>query len=87
MVSCSDFAEGYTGHYQWGDYQVEADLTPVVGEHHYLNFRVQGAIRSYAVGFCGIGQLALLKNKNGYRTLCTEAFAGQIRSGRGGFLL
>lgn len=73
-ASCSDFAEAYTGHYLWEDYRVSADLTPGVGEHHYLNFRVQGAIRSYGAGFCGKGQLALLKNENGYRVLQAVPF-------------
>ena len=50
-LSCADFAEAYTGRYDWQDYQAEFSFTPLIGEHHMLNIRVQGAIRSYAVAF------------------------------------
>ena len=73
-VCCADFAEAYTGRYDWTDYAVEFAMTPKVGESHYANFRVQGAIRSYAFGFDGAGKLKLLKNENGYRTLAEINF-------------
>lgn len=67
---CSDdFAEVYTGHHDFKDYMLTTTIQPVSGEDHRINLRVQGAIRSYAVGFCGKDKLALLKNSNGYRTL------------------
>lgn len=66
-VTGTDFAETYTGSEAFEDYVLEARLKPQRGEHHYVNVRVQGAMRSYAVGLHGPGRLALLKNENGYR--------------------
>src|SRR5262249_49618204 len=62
-------AESYTGQLSWDDYVFEANVVPKLGGHHRVNFRVQGGIRSYAVGFAPEGKLALYKNDNGYRTL------------------
>ncbi len=71
-LSCSDFAEAYTGRYDWTDYTAEFSFTPLTGENHMVNVRVQGAIRSYAFGLLPNGKAAILKNDNGYRVL-TEA--------------
>lgn len=68
-VSCADFGETYSGHHDWKDYCAEFVITPTIGDCHMTNVRVQGAIRSYAVGFAGEDVLAILKNENGYRTL------------------
>ncbi len=68
--SCSDFGEAYTGGYDWKDYSFQATLIPQIGEYHNINFRVQGAIRSYAVGLAPSGKIALYKNENGYNLLC-----------------
>lgn len=68
-LSCSDFAEVYTGHHEFKDYSLTVTMMPIVGEIHRMNFRVQGAIRSYAAGFCGKDKFALVKNCNGYQTL------------------
>jgi hypothetical protein len=73
-LACADFAEAYTGRHDWKDYSAAFILSPVIGEVHYVNFRVQGAIRSYAFGFEGNGKLALLKNENGYRKLAEKSF-------------
>ncbi len=73
-LSCADCGEVYTGHHSWTDYRAEATITAVCGEQAALNFRVQGAIRSYAFGFAGPGKVALTKNENGYRTLAEAAF-------------
>jgi hypothetical protein len=73
-LSCADFAEMYTGRHDWKDYSAVFTLTPVLGEKHCVNFRVQGAIRSYAFGFNGRGRLELLKNENGYRALTGRAY-------------
>jgi len=62
-------AECYTGELTWSDYRMDADIVPKLGEGHYMLVRVQGGIRSYAVGFAPDGKLALLKNDNGYSTL------------------
>ncbi len=60
-------AECYTGDINWKDYRYEADVIPKVGESHLIQFRVQGGIRSYAVGLAPENKLALYKNENGYR--------------------
>jgi len=67
--SCADFGEAYTGDAAWTDYSFEGTVIPQLGECHGLNFRVGGAIRSYAVMLTPDGKLALRKNANGYRTL------------------
>jgi len=67
--SCSDFGEAYTGAYDWKDYTYEITMIPKLGDYHQINFRVQGAIRSYAVGLAPDNKLVLYKNENGYRTL------------------
>ena len=68
-LSCSDFAEAYTGHHSWKDYKAEFCFTPLTGENHRVNVRVQGAIRSYAFGLLPGGTAAILKNDHGYRIL------------------
>lgn len=73
-LSCADFAEAYTGRHDWEDYTAAFYLTPVTGENHLVNVRVQGAIRSYAVGLYPNGKVALLKNDNGYHVLASEDF-------------
>jgi hypothetical protein len=74
-LSCADFAEAYTGRHDWTDYTATFYFTPITGEHHMVNVRVQGAIRSYAVGLYPDGRIALLKNDNGYSVLASEDFA------------
>lgn len=73
-LSCSDFAEAYTGRYDWSDYSAEFSFTPLTGENHMVNIRVQGAIRSYAFGLLPDGKAAILKNDNGYRVLAEADF-------------
>jgi hypothetical protein len=73
-LSCGDFGEIYTGRYDWKDYTAEFTLKPVIGNDHYVNVRVQGAIRSYAAGFAPEGKLVFCKNENGYRILAETAF-------------
>lgn len=72
-VTGTDVAAAYTGDEAWKDYEVEARITPLIGKEHYLQFRVQGAMRSYAFGLCG-QEVVLMKNRNGFRTLCKKAF-------------
>lgn len=69
--SCCDFGEAYTGNYDWQDYVFEAAVIPVTGEFHNINFRIQGAVRSYACGLAPEGKLNLYKNDNGYKVLNT----------------
>lgn len=77
-LSASDFAEVYTGRHDWKNYKAEFYMTPLTGENHLVNVRVQGAIRSYAVGFAENGMLVLQKNENGYRTITSTAFDWDI---------
>lgn len=71
-LSCADYAEAYTGRYDWRDYTAAFTCTPLNTGTHMQNVRVQGAVRSYAAGFLPGGKFAILKNENGYRVL-TEA--------------
>ena len=67
--SCADFGETYTGSVDWEDYIFDCAIIPQLGEYHNINFRVQGAVRSYAAGLAPNGRLVLYKNSNGYRAL------------------
>ena len=73
-LSCADFGEAYTGRYDWKDYEAVFKVCVHTGETACVNFRVQGAMRSYAAGFDGAGCFALLKNERGYRRLASAAF-------------
>ena len=65
--SCADKGEIYTGSHDFKDYTLSALMTPVFGSKHFLLFRVQGALRSYAAGFAPDNRIVLMKNDNGYR--------------------
>lgn len=67
-------SEAYTGDVKWTDYVYEASVIPSVGDYHNIQFRVQGAMRSYAVGLAENNQLALYKNENGYQVLKSNDF-------------
>lgn len=67
-IASTDIASIFTGNNRWENYCVQALIVPIIGEEHYLNFRVQGAMRSYAVGFMK-NKFVLLKNCHGYRIL------------------
>ena len=73
-ISCTDYAEAYTGHYNWTDYTAGFTMTPMLGQWHMANVRVQGALRSYAAGFTSGEKLGLYKNENGYRKLAETDF-------------
>lgn len=75
---CGEPAEIYTGRLDWEDVQFEAAVIPKHGEYHNIQFRVQGAIRSYAVGLAPDGKVALYKNENGYRTLVCADFSWNL---------
>lgn len=64
-----DTAETFTGGHYMRDYIFEAVVIPKFGPSHNVNFRVRGAMRSYAAGFSGPGKLALFKNDHGYKEL------------------
>ncbi|MFC3746932.1 ADP-ribosylglycohydrolase family protein [Paenibacillus sp. GCM10012306] len=67
-------AEIYTGDIEWSNYRFDAVLTPKRGDEHHLLFRVQGGIRSYAVGCAEGGKIKLYKNNNGYTELAAVDF-------------
>ena len=67
-LSGPDFAEVYTGDVSWRDYTCSVKLAPIVGKSHFVNVRVQGAMRSYAVGFDG-NEFCIMKNHYGQRKL------------------
>lgn len=67
-------AESYTGSHRWTDYRFRTKLVPLSGEHHSVLFRVQGAMRSYAVGLAPGQSIALYKNYEGYRQLDSKPF-------------
>lgn len=76
-LSCADFAEAYTGRHDWTDCSASFEITPITGERHYVNIRVQGALRSYAAGLLPDNTFAILKNRNGYEVLAKTTFDWQ----------
>lgn len=70
--------ESYTGDISWTDYTVSAELTPLLGDHHLILARVQGARHSYAFGLTPDGTVTLYKKTRGYRAVASAAFAWQI---------
>ncbi|MCL2835089.1 MAG: ADP-ribosylglycohydrolase family protein [Treponema sp.] len=76
-LSCTDFGEVYTGRYDWTNYRAVFAIQPCAGNGHFVNVRVQGAIRSYAVGFTA-DKLGLYKNENGYRKLAETDFSWEL---------
>lgn len=64
-----DRGEAYTGNYDMQDYTFIGTIIPKMGTEHRLLARVQGAIRSYSVGFTKDNKLVLEKNANGLTTL------------------
>ncbi len=71
------FNENYTGDVDWRDYAVTVRIRPLLGQHHLVLVRVQGARRSYAAGLGPDGQLVLYKNDGGYRLMTAVAFPWQ----------
>ncbi|MEK7442178.1 MAG: ADP-ribosylglycohydrolase family protein [Chloroflexota bacterium] len=65
--SGADVSETYTGDIAWRDLTLTTDVVPIVGEQHNINVRVQGARRSYAVGFAPKDRMAIYKNIGGYQ--------------------
>ena len=72
--SCHAEGETYTGPYYARDYRLSCTVNPQAGHHHLVNFRVQGAIRSYAFGFYGEDTIALVKKAQTYRVLVSKPF-------------
>jgi ADP-ribosylglycohydrolase len=72
--SCCDEGEAYTGYYYQKDYEYQCTVNPQCGEIHLIQFRVQGGIRSYAFGFYGENQIALLKKHRNYSILAKKEY-------------
>ncbi len=68
----------YTGSHTWEDYEASFAVTPLTGEHHMVNVRVKGAIRSYAAGFLPNGKFAILKNNNGCKVMAETDYSWKI---------
>ncbi len=66
--------ESYTGDINWTDYTLSVRLVALHGEHHNINVRVQGALRSYAAGLAPNRKVCLYKNDRGYRELVSADF-------------
>lgn len=72
LRSC-DYAEAYTGDTDWRDYELSQHVTVISGDWNGINFRVQGAMRSYAA-FLGDGVVRLCKKIKGeYLELASAA--------------
>jgi hypothetical protein len=69
--SGASISETYTGDVKWNDYSYSVLVVPILGEHHLINLRVQGARRSYAFGFSGKGRIVLYKKDGEYRILAS----------------
>ena len=69
--------ESYTGAVNWRDYALSVRLRPLLGEHHHILVRVQGARRSYAIGLGADRQFVIYKNDGGYQPVTAVPFAWQ----------
>lgn len=74
-LSGTDLGEAYTGDWDWEDYEAEFEFMPILGEIHYALVRVQGALRSYGVGFTGNGRLGISKKDRDWKTLAEIPYA------------
>ena len=74
--SGTDESETYTGDINWTDYTLEVELVPLIGEHHNINVRVQGALKSYALGLASDNGLVLYKKDkvHGYVSVASTRF-------------
>jgi len=73
-------SETYSGDIAWTDYALTVRLTPLLGAHHNVNVRVQGARRSYAMGLAPGQRLAFYKKARGvYRVVERVSFAWEHR--------
>jgi ADP-ribosylglycohydrolase len=67
--------ESYTGDIAWTDATIEAELTPLSGEHHLVMARVQGALWSYAFGLAPDGCVGLYKKDKTHRLISSLPFS------------
>jgi len=66
--------ETYSGDIAWKDTTLTVSLTPLLGSHHLISARVQGALRSYAFGLSPNGTVTLYKNAGGYHPLASAPY-------------
>ena len=66
--------ETYTGDINWKDTILKANIVPKLGEHHRINIRVQGALRSYAFGLSPDNTITLYKKAGDYVAVQSEQF-------------
>ncbi|HEY85080.1 MAG TPA: hypothetical protein G4N96_08235, partial [Chloroflexi bacterium] len=66
--------ESYSGDIEWRDHTLTVRLVPLLGDYHNINLRVQGALRSYAVGLAPGQKLTLYKNAGGYQAVASADF-------------
>ncbi len=77
--SGAEISETYTGDVAWKDVAIRARLVPLLGEHHLVLARVQGALRCYAAGLAPGERLALYKKVDGaYREVASAPFSWQF---------
>jgi ADP-ribosylglycohydrolase len=67
--------ETYSGEIRWTDYRLEADIVPLIGDHHHVNVRVGGALSSYAFGLAPDQTAVLYKKDKTYRAVASVPFA------------
>lgn len=71
-------AEAYTGNVNWTNYELSCCLTPKKGQWHSVLFRVQGAMRNYAVSLEADNRLVLKKRYEKDSILCEVPFAWEV---------
>jgi len=69
--------ETYSGDIHWTDYLLMSEVVPLIGDHHYINGRVQGALRSYAFGLAPDNQIAIYKKDETYTQIASTPFEWQ----------
>lgn len=62
-------AECYTGNLNWKNYELTTELIPIKGVRHNVLFRVQGGIRSLAVGLAENQTIRLYRKEKDYQVL------------------
>jgi hypothetical protein len=67
--------ETYTGDLNWQNYTVEAEIMPLIGDHHLVLARVQGASCSYAFGLAPDGRIALSRKDGQPECIAETPFA------------
>lgn len=72
--------ETYSGDRDWSDYALEVALVPLIGEHHNIHVRVQGALRSYAFGLAPDSCVVLYKKDKVYQPMATAPFTWQANT-------